>query len=133
MSHSNHRSREYSAQQMFSTYRSGQNVGDAYGEGMSGDSAAGLAGTAVNFLTGLVGMGVAGAANKKNRQHELEMAELNADALALSAKSQEMGLMAQMQAGAAANKRAITYASAGFASVVILGSLAYLAMRKRRK
>ena len=130
-SHSN-RSREYSAQQMFSTYRSGQNVGDAYGEGMSADTTAGLVGTGVSLLTGLIGIGVQGGANKKNRQHELEMAQLNADALALSAKSQEMGLMAQMQAGAAANKRAITYASAGFASVVILGSLAYLAMRKRK-
>jgi hypothetical protein len=132
MSHSNHRSREYSAQQMFSTYHDGQNVGDAYGEGISGDAATGLVSTGVSFLTGLVGMGVAGAANKKNRQHEAEMAQLNADALAISAKSQEMGMIAQMQAGAAANKRAITYASAGFASVVILGSLAYLAMRKRK-
>jgi len=132
MSRSNHRSREYSAQQMFSTYRSGQNVGDAYGEGISADSAAGIVGTGVSFVTGLIGMGIQGSTNKKNRQHEAEMAQLNADAMAISAKSQEMGMMAQMQASAAANKRAITYASAGFASVVILGSLAYLAMRKRK-
>ena len=117
---------------MFSTYHDGQNVGDAYGEGMSADAAGGLAATAATLITSFVGMGIQGGANKKNRQHEAEMAQLNADALAISAKSQEMGMMAQMQAGAAANKRAITYASAGFASVVILGSLAYLAMRKRK-
>lgn len=130
-SHSN-RSREYSAQQMFSTYRDGQNVGDAYGEGLSPDATAGLVGSAASVFTGLIGMGIQGNTNKKNREHEAEMAQLNADALAISAKSQEMGMMAKMQAGAAANKRAITYASAGFASVVILGSLAYLAMRKRK-
>ena len=134
MSSHTHRHRQYAAQQMLSSYQRGMTVGNPVS---LGDAApvdpAGLAAVGATILTSVIGMVNAGSANKKNREHEAEMAELNAQALALSAKSQEAGLMAQMHASASANKRAITYASAGFASVLFIGSLAYLAMRRRKK
>jgi len=133
--------REYAAQQMFSTYRSGRNVGDAFGDAAAAggaaaggaDVAAGAISAGVGLLTGLIGLGVQSGQAKKQREHEQELAELNATTAALAAKSAEAGIFAQAQAAAAANKRAITYASAGFASVVVIGSLVYLGMVKRKK
>lgn len=130
--------REYAAQQMFSTYRSGRNVGDAFGDagaaaGGGADAVAGAVSASVGLMTGLIGMVAQSSNAKKQREHEQELAELNATTAALSAKSAEAGIFAQAQAAAAANKRAITYASAGFASVVVIGSLVYLGMVKRKK
>ena len=134
MSSHTHRHRQYSTQQMLSSYPRGMTVGNPVSLGDAAPVGAGdIAGAAAGMVMTIVGMIGAGSAAKKQREHEQEMAALNAETAALAAKSQEVGLMAQMSASAAANKRAITYASAGFASVVILGSLAYLAMRKRRK
>jgi hypothetical protein len=129
----------YSAQEMLTTYRSGNSVGDGHwgdpsaaagGGGLSAGAGSAISGVAT-LVTGLIGLGVQGSANKKNRAHEQEMAALQLQSNALAAKSAEAGAMAQATAALAANKRAITYASAGFASVALIGALWYLSKRKR--
>ena len=132
------RRRLYAAQEMLTTYQSGQSVGDVYGQAvarrnMEGGDVGALATAAAGFVASMIGLGMSTKAAKKSREHELEALTLQNETAAINSQGAALNLQAAADLSAAGMARAKTYALYGAGTVVtlaVIGGGGYLAIKQ---
>jgi len=124
----------YAAQEMLTTYRSGQSVGDVYGDGAFSDGGGGDAiAAAAGFVTSMIGLGISTNQAKKQREAELAALTLQNETAAINAQGAALNLQAAADMSAAGMERAKTFAMYGAGTLItlaLIGGGGYLAIKQ---